>query len=133
MNNVVYLFKCIDCTVIVKGKINSIMVDACKKTAIVFDSLVSSIEFVNSQSVQMQVRTELSLSFFLSFLDKPTILKLLMEVIARMKNTSERILIPNCQSHQRTPLLKSSLLFITRSRCPFIQYITLVLQSYHRH
>nr|CAI5849151.1 unnamed protein product [Callosobruchus analis] len=55
MNNVVYLYKCIDSTVIVKGKINSIVVDACKKTAVVCDYLVATIEFINCQSVQMQV------------------------------------------------------------------------------
>ncbi|KAK5639479.1 hypothetical protein RI129_011971 [Pyrocoelia pectoralis] len=54
MNNVVYLFKCTDSTVTVKGKLNSITLDSCKKTSIVFESLVSSIEFINCQSVQMQ-------------------------------------------------------------------------------
>ncbi|XP_065166269.1 adenylyl cyclase-associated protein 1 isoform X2 [Atheta coriaria] len=55
MNNVVYLFKCTDSTVTVKGKINSITLDSCKKTSVVFDSLVSAVEFINCQSVQMQV------------------------------------------------------------------------------
>ncbi|KRT83388.1 hypothetical protein AMK59_3877 [Oryctes borbonicus] len=55
MNNVVYLYKCTESTVIVKGKINSITLDSCKKTSVVFDSLVSSVEFINCQSVQMQV------------------------------------------------------------------------------
>lgn len=56
MNNVVYMYKCVDSTLIVKGKINSIVMDSCKKSAVVFDSLVSSVEFVNCQSVQMQVQ-----------------------------------------------------------------------------
>lgn len=55
MNNVVYAFKCDSSTIQVKGKINSITLDSCKKTSVVFDSLVSSIEFINCQSVQMQV------------------------------------------------------------------------------
>ncbi|XP_075236013.1 adenylyl cyclase-associated protein 1-like [Lycorma delicatula] len=55
MNNVVYMYGCTESTLIVKGKLNSIFLDSCKKTAIVFDSLISSIEFVNCQSVQMQV------------------------------------------------------------------------------
>ncbi|KAL0268946.1 UNVERIFIED_CONTAM: hypothetical protein PYX00_010716 [Menopon gallinae] len=55
MNNVVYIFKCTDSTINVKGKVNSIFVDSCKKTAVVFENVVSSIEFVNCQSVQMQV------------------------------------------------------------------------------
>lgn len=55
MNNVVYLYKCENSTVQVKGKINSITLDSCKKTSVVFDTLVSSVEFINCQSVQMQV------------------------------------------------------------------------------
>lgn len=59
MSNVIYLFKCVDSTIVVKGKVNSITVDSCKKTAIVFDSLVSAIEFINCSSIQMQVRCRL--------------------------------------------------------------------------
>lgn len=55
MNNVVYMFKSQNSTLTVKGKLNSIVIDSCKKCSIVFDSLVSSVEFVNCQSVQMQV------------------------------------------------------------------------------
>nr|CAH7766051.1 unnamed protein product [Callosobruchus chinensis] len=55
MNNVVYVYKCENSTLTVKGKLNSVTLDSCKKTSIVFDSLVSSIEFINCQSVQMQV------------------------------------------------------------------------------
>lgn len=55
MNNVVYMFRCMNSTLQIKGKINSIVMDSCKKCSVVFDSLVSSVEFVNCQSVQMQV------------------------------------------------------------------------------
>lgn len=55
MNNVVYMFRCQDSTLTVKGKLNSVVMDSCRKSSVVFDSLVSSIEFVNCQSVQMQV------------------------------------------------------------------------------
>merc|ERR1712228_140069 len=34
---------------------NNIVIDSCKKVAVVFESVVSSCEFVNCQSVQMQV------------------------------------------------------------------------------
>lgn len=54
----VYLYKCTESTVTVKGKINSITLDSCKKTSVVFDSVVSAIEFINCQSVQMQVGVE---------------------------------------------------------------------------
>lgn len=57
MNNVVYLYKCTECTVTIRGKINSVVIDACKKTAIVMDSVVAAVEFINCQSVQMQVGT----------------------------------------------------------------------------
>lgn len=55
MNNVVYMFNCTNCTLTVKGKINSIFLDSCRKSSVVFDTVVSSAEFVNCQSVQMQV------------------------------------------------------------------------------
>jgi len=55
MNQVVYMFGCKDSTIQIKGKLNSIVIDSCVKTAIVFESLVSSIEFVNSRDCQMQV------------------------------------------------------------------------------
>ncbi|XP_075973945.1 adenylyl cyclase-associated protein 1 isoform X2 [Anticarsia gemmatalis] len=55
MNNVVYMFRCRDSALTVRGKINGVVLDSCTKCAVVFDNLVSSIEFVNCQSVQMQV------------------------------------------------------------------------------
>jgi len=58
MNQVVYIFKCEGSTIQVKGKVNSIVMDSCKKTSVVLDSVVSSVEFVNCQSVQMQVLTK---------------------------------------------------------------------------
>lgn len=55
MNNVVYMYRCEGSTLTVRGKINSVVVDSCRKSSVVFDALVSSIEFINCQSVQMQV------------------------------------------------------------------------------
>lgn len=55
MNNVIYMFRCQDSTLVVKGKVNSIFMDSCRKSSVVFDSVVSCIEFVNCQNVQMQV------------------------------------------------------------------------------
>lgn len=54
-NQSVYIFKCDGSTIKIHGKCNTIIMDNCKKSAIVFDSVVSSIEFINCQSVQMQV------------------------------------------------------------------------------
>ncbi|XP_053960938.1 uncharacterized protein LOC128865051 isoform X1 [Anastrepha ludens] len=55
MNNVVYMFKCEGSTLTVKGKVNNVVLDSCKKCSLLFDSVVASVEFVNCQSVQMQV------------------------------------------------------------------------------
>jgi len=55
MNQSVYIFKCEGTTVKVNGKCNNIIMDNCKKTAVVFDNVVSSMEFMNCKSVQMQV------------------------------------------------------------------------------
>lgn len=54
-NQSVYVYKCENSTVKVNGKCNNIILDGCKKCAVVFESVVSSVEFINCQSVQMQV------------------------------------------------------------------------------
>lgn len=55
VNQSVYIYKCEGSTVKVNGKVNNIVMDSCKKSAVVFESAVSSCEFINCQSVQMQV------------------------------------------------------------------------------
>jgi len=50
----VYIYKCTDSAIQVKGKVNSISLDSCVKTAIVFENIVGSIEVVNCKSVQIQ-------------------------------------------------------------------------------
>lgn len=39
----------------IDGKVNTVVVDSCKKTTVIFDDAISSCQFVNCQSVQMQV------------------------------------------------------------------------------
>ncbi|XP_027212254.2 adenylyl cyclase-associated protein 1 isoform X3 [Penaeus vannamei] len=55
MDQSVYIFKCQNIVVQVKGKVNSVILDSCKKSAVVFDNLVSSAEVVNCQSCKVQV------------------------------------------------------------------------------
>jgi adenylyl cyclase-associated protein len=55
---VIYVYRCENCVLQVEGKINSIMVDSCKKVAIVFDSAVASVEVVNSSGMQVQCKGE---------------------------------------------------------------------------
>jgi len=49
------VYKCVNSTIQVKGKVNSITLDGCKKTAVVFDDAISMVEFINCQSVKCQV------------------------------------------------------------------------------
>jgi len=51
----VYIYKCTGSTITVKGKVNQITVDGCKKTGVVCDNVISGVDVVNSQSVQVQV------------------------------------------------------------------------------
>lgn len=55
MKQTIYIYKCKDSTIQVKGKINSITMDGCKKTAVVFENVLGTVDFVNCQSVQAQV------------------------------------------------------------------------------
>ena len=59
----VYVYKCTGSVIQVKGKVNQITLDSCKKTAIVFDGCMASCEIINCQSVQVQ-GTHFILSFF---------------------------------------------------------------------
>lgn len=51
----VYIYKCQDSVIHIKGKVNSIMLDSCKKVGLVFDNAISVVEVVNCQSVQVQI------------------------------------------------------------------------------
>ncbi|BHF60319.1 F-actin-capping protein subunit alpha [Sparganum proliferum] len=51
----VYIYKCTNSVVNVKGKTNSIVLDSCKKTALLFESVISSVDVVNCQGMQVQV------------------------------------------------------------------------------
>ncbi|CAJ1083505.1 adenylyl cyclase-associated protein 2 [Xyrichtys novacula] len=55
LKQVVYIFNCNNSTVQVKGKINSIIVDNCKKLGLVFENVVGIVEIINSKAVQLQV------------------------------------------------------------------------------
>ncbi|ROL53619.1 Adenylyl cyclase-associated protein 2 [Anabarilius grahami] len=55
LRQVVYVFSCNSSTLQIKGKVNSIIVDNCKKLGLVFDSAVGIVEIINSRDVQLQV------------------------------------------------------------------------------
>ena len=47
-------YKCENATIQIKGKMKSVILDACTKTNLVFDTAISSCEIVNCKSVQIQ-------------------------------------------------------------------------------
>ncbi|XP_070702790.1 adenylyl cyclase-associated protein 2 [Pempheris klunzingeri] len=55
LKQVAYVFSCNNCTLQVKGKINSIIVDNCKKLGLVFENVVGIVEIINSKAVKLQV------------------------------------------------------------------------------
>lgn len=50
----VYIYKCEDTTIQIKGKLKSVILDTCTKTNLVFDTAISSCEVVNCKRVQIQ-------------------------------------------------------------------------------
>lgn len=54
-SHTVYIYSCKNSTIQVQGKINSLVVDNCKKTAVVLDGAIGTVEFINCQSAQCQI------------------------------------------------------------------------------
>ncbi|OBS80856.1 hypothetical protein A6R68_20936 [Neotoma lepida] len=55
LKQVAYIYKCVNTTLQIKGKINSITVDNCKKLGLVFDDVVGIVEIINSRDVKVQM------------------------------------------------------------------------------
>uniref|UniRef100_W5MGU4 C-CAP/cofactor C-like domain-containing protein n=1 Tax=Lepisosteus oculatus TaxID=7918 RepID=W5MGU4_LEPOC len=55
LKQVIYIFKCSNSTLQIKGKINSIIVDNCQKLGLIFNNVVGIVEIINSRDVQIQV------------------------------------------------------------------------------
>lgn len=54
MKQTVYVYKCEGCVIQVKGKVNSISIDGCKKVDLVFEDALSQVEILNSDSIRVQ-------------------------------------------------------------------------------
>jgi len=50
----VYLYNCVGISVKVSGKFKALILDKCTKCSVVFDSVISSTEIVNSKKIQLQ-------------------------------------------------------------------------------
>jgi len=55
MKHTIYIYKCTNSTIIVEGKVNSIVLDQCNKVGLQFTSVVSLVEFINCKSMKAQV------------------------------------------------------------------------------
>lgn len=55
LKHTVYIYQCKECTITVKGKVNSISLDSCSRVGVLFDDVLSTVEFINCKNVQMQV------------------------------------------------------------------------------
>ncbi|KAM9494905.1 adenylyl cyclase-associated protein 2 [Clarias gariepinus] len=55
LKQVVYIFNCNNSTLQIKGKVNSIIVDNCKKLGLVFENVVGIFEIINSRDIKLQV------------------------------------------------------------------------------
>jgi len=49
-----YIYKCVNCVIYVKDKINSIALDGCKKCQVVFADVVSGVELVDCDACKLQ-------------------------------------------------------------------------------
>ena len=50
----VYVYKCESCTIQIKGKVNAVTLDSCRRCAVVFGDVLACFEIVNSQSTEAQ-------------------------------------------------------------------------------
>ena len=55
IRHTVYIYNCTNCTVLIKGKVNAVSIDGCKKTGILIDNVVSTIDVVNGKSISVQI------------------------------------------------------------------------------
>lgn len=54
MKQVVYIYKCTNSTLQIEGKVNSVILDNCKKFGVAISDVVSGVETINCQSVKVQ-------------------------------------------------------------------------------
>ena len=55
INHSVFIFRCKNTTIQIKGKINAVSLNECVKTNIIVDNLVSSIEVIKSNNFAIQI------------------------------------------------------------------------------
>jgi len=54
-SHTVFVYKCKDATVVIKGKINSVAIDSCTNTQVVMDTVISTVEVSNGKKIKFQI------------------------------------------------------------------------------
>ncbi|EEB06703.1 adenylyl cyclase-associated protein Cap1 [Schizosaccharomyces japonicus yFS275] len=55
LNHTVQIFNCNNCTIIIKGKLNAVSMSRCKRTSVVVDTLVASLDIANCANFGCQI------------------------------------------------------------------------------
>ncbi|KAG5456033.1 MAG: adenylate cyclase associated N terminal-domain-containing protein [Olpidium bornovanus] len=55
LKHVVYVYGCTGTTIRIKGKVNTVSIDNCRKTGVVLESTVAGVDLVNCKSAQLQI------------------------------------------------------------------------------
>lgn len=54
----VYIYKCDNAIVKINGKLNTLTIDSCKKTSVIFEEAISSCEVVNCNGVKIEIKVK---------------------------------------------------------------------------
>ncbi|XP_066247429.1 adenylyl cyclase-associated protein 1-like [Euwallacea similis] len=55
-DNIVFVYKCINCTITVKGTVNSVVIDQCSDVTVVLDTVGGAVGILNSLAIRLRVR-----------------------------------------------------------------------------
>jgi len=50
----VYIYNCHNCVIQIRGKVNAVSIDGCKRTGVVFEHVIATCELVNCSGMQVQ-------------------------------------------------------------------------------
>ncbi len=71
IKQIVYIYGCIGATIDIKGKCKMVTIDSCKKTQVLVDDALSSVELVNCQGMKLQVLLMTGMCYLCMFLFSP--------------------------------------------------------------
>ncbi len=60
MKQTITIKNCTECKIIIKEKVNSILIDSCNHLDLIFNDDIFNIEFINSNNIQIKSQGHLS-------------------------------------------------------------------------